>query len=76
MSNRNLRKIIIGEDINMPIVLSPIRICGLQYANGEVLAAKAAEKKGIPFTMSTMSICSIEERCRKYMQNLSGSSCI
>ena len=61
MSNRNLSKIIIGEDINMPLVLSPIGICGLQYANGEILAAKAAEKKGIPFTLSTMSICSIED---------------
>ena len=61
MSNRNLSKIIIGEDVNMPLVLSPIGICGLQYANGEILAAKAAEKKGIPFTLSTMSICSIED---------------
>ncbi len=61
MSNRNLSKIIIGEDINMPLVLSPIGICGLQYANGEILAAKAAENKGIPFTLSTMSICSIED---------------
>ncbi len=61
MSNRNLSKIIIGEDINIPLVLSPIGICGLQYANGEILAAKAAEKKGIPFTLSTMSICSIED---------------
>ena len=45
----------------MPIALSPIGICGLQYANGEILAAKAAEKMGIPFTLSTMSICSIED---------------
>ena len=61
MSNRSLNVNILGQKINMPLALSPIGICGLQYPNGEILAAKAAEKKGIPFTLSTMSICSIED---------------
>ena len=61
MTGRSLNIKTLGQKVSMPIALSPIGICGLQYANGEILAAKAAEKMGIPFTLSTMSICSIED---------------
>ena len=61
MSNRTLNVDILGQKLDFPIALSPIGICGFQYANGEILAAKAAEKKGVPFTLSTMSVCSIED---------------
>ena len=61
MSNRTLNVDVLGQKLDFPIALSPIGICGFQYANGEILAAKAAEKKGVPFTLSTMSVCSIED---------------
>ena len=61
MTSRSLDSQMVGQDVSMPVALSPIGICGLQYAEGEILAAKAAEILGIPFTLSTMSICSIED---------------
>jgi L-lactate dehydrogenase (cytochrome) len=51
----------VGVDVRMPVALAPTGLTGMQHANGEILAAKAAEKFGIPFTLSTMSICSIED---------------
>ena len=45
----------------MPVALAPIGLCGMQYADGEILSAQAAEKFGVPFTLSTMSVCSIED---------------
>ena len=61
MTNRNVATKIIGENSSMPLVLAPTGFCGMQHANGEILAAKAAEKAGVPFCLSTMSICSMEQ---------------
>lgn len=61
MRDRSLATKMIGEDVAMPIAIAPTGMTGMQHADGEILAAKAAEKAGIPFTLSTMSICSIED---------------
>ncbi len=61
LSNRSLKTNIIGQEFSMPLALAPVGMTGMQRANGEILAAKAAKKAGIPFTLSTMSICSIED---------------
>jgi L-lactate dehydrogenase (cytochrome) len=61
LSNRSLKTTMIGQDVNMPLALAPVGMSGMQHANGEILAAKAAKKAGIPYTLSTMSICSIED---------------
>ncbi|WP_372686201.1 L-lactate dehydrogenase [Castellaniella sp.] len=59
--HRNLRSTLLGEDVTLPLALSPTGLTGMQHADGEILAARAAENFGIPFTLSTMSICSIED---------------
>ena len=51
----------IGQDVTMPVAIAPTGLTGMQWANGEMLGAIAAEKFGVPFTLSTMSICSIED---------------
>jgi L-lactate dehydrogenase (cytochrome) len=61
MSNRSTATQMIGQDVSMPVALAPVGLTGMQSANGEIKAAKAAEKFGVPFTLSTMSICSIED---------------
>lgn len=61
MDNRTTRTKMIGEDVAMPVAIAPTGLTGMQHADGEILGAKAAEKFGIPFTLSTMSICSIED---------------
>jgi L-lactate dehydrogenase (cytochrome) len=61
VSERNLATTIVGQDAAAPLVLAPIGLCGMQHGNGEILAAEAANEAGIPFTLSTMSICSIED---------------
>ena len=61
MSGRSTEGEMIGRKVAMPTALAPVGICGMQHADGEILAAKAAEKFGVPFTLSTMSICSIED---------------
>ena len=61
MTNRSLASQLIGQDVSMPLALSPVGLCGMQHADGEILAAQAAEEFGVPFTLSTMSICSIED---------------
>ncbi|WP_210410504.1 alpha-hydroxy acid oxidase [Oceanicola sp. D3] len=61
MSGRSTASQMIGRDVALPTALAPVGICGMQHADGEILAAKAAEKFGVPFTLSTMSICSIED---------------
>jgi len=61
MVNRTLATKMIGQDVAMPVALAPTGLTGMQHANGEMLAAKAAEKMGVPFVLSTMSICSIED---------------
>lgn len=61
MENRSTATQMIGIDAKMPVAIAPVGLCGMQNADGEIKAAKAAEKFGIPFTLSTMSICSIED---------------
>ena len=61
MENRTTKTTMVGQDAVMPVAIAPVGLTGMQHADGEILAAKAAEKFGIPFTLSTMSICSIED---------------
>ena len=61
MEGRSIRARMVGHDVAMPVAIAPTGLTGMQHADGEILAAKAAEKFGIPFTLSTMSICSIED---------------
>ncbi|MFL6719857.1 MAG: L-lactate dehydrogenase [Burkholderiaceae bacterium] len=61
MENRSLASTMVGLPVAMPVALAPTGLTGMQHADGEILAAKAAEKFGVPFTLSTMSICSIED---------------
>jgi L-lactate dehydrogenase (cytochrome) len=61
MENRSIRCTMVGEDVAMPVALAPTGLTGMQHADGEILAARAAEAFGVPFTLSTMSICSIED---------------
>jgi L-lactate dehydrogenase (cytochrome) len=61
MDDRNLATEMVGEPVSMPVALAPTGLCGMQHADGEILAAQAAEAAGVPFTLSTMSICSIED---------------
>jgi L-lactate dehydrogenase (cytochrome) len=61
MDNRTLRTKMIGIDTVMPVAIAPTGLTGMQHADGEILAARAAEKFGVPFTLSMMSICSIED---------------
>ena len=61
LENRSTKSVMIGEEVSMPVALAPTGLTGMQHANGEILAARAAEKFGVPFTLSTMSICSIED---------------
>ena len=61
MTNRSTRTTMVGEAVAMPVALAPTGLTGMQHADGEILAARAAEKFGVPFCLSTMSICSIED---------------
>jgi L-lactate dehydrogenase (cytochrome) len=61
MEGRSTRTTMIGEPVAMPVALAPTGLTGMQHADGEILAARAAEAFGVPFTLSTMSICSIED---------------
>jgi L-lactate dehydrogenase (cytochrome) len=61
MEDRSTATTMVGVDVRMPVAIAPTGLTGMQHADGEILAAKAAEKFGIPFTLSTMSICSIED---------------
>ena len=61
MDNRTLKTTMAGQEVFMPVAIAPTGLTGMQHADGEILAARAAEKFGIPFTLSTMSICSIED---------------
>ena len=61
MDNRTTASQMIGQDVSMPVALAPVGLTGMQCADGEIKAARAAEKFGVPFTLSTMSICSIED---------------
>jgi len=61
VSERSTAMTMLGEEVPMPVALAPTGLAGMQHADGEILAAQAAEKFGVPFTLSTMSICSIED---------------
>ena len=61
MENRSTAVKMVGVDAKMPVCIAPVGLTGMQHADGEILAARAARKFGVPFTLSTMSICSIED---------------
>lgn len=61
MEGRSLRTTLAGMDVSMPVAIAPTGLTGMQHADGEILAARAAVEFGIPFTLSTMSICSLED---------------
>ena len=61
VSDRSTAMKMLGQDVPMPVALAPTGLTGMQHADGEILAAQAAEAFGVPFTLSTMSICSIED---------------
>ena len=61
MEGRSTRTTMVGQDVAMPVAIAPTGLTGMQHADGEILGARAAKAFGIPFTLSTMSICSIED---------------
>tara|TARA_R100001143_G_C3357653_1_gene133511 strand:+ start:1787 stop:2866 length:1080 start_codon:yes stop_codon:yes gene_type:complete len=61
IEHRSIRTRMLGEDVTMPVAIAPTGLTGMMHANGEMHGAMAAKKFGIPFTLSTMSICSIED---------------
>jgi L-lactate dehydrogenase (cytochrome) len=61
VSKRDLSTTILGEPAKMPLILAPVGLLGMQHGDGEIYACRAAQAAGIPFTQSTMSICSIED---------------
>lgn len=61
MTDRSTATRMVGQDVSMPVALAPVGMTGMQCADGEIKAARAAEKFGVPFTLSTLSICSIED---------------
>jgi L-lactate dehydrogenase (cytochrome) len=61
VDGRSTRGTMLGEEVTMPVGLAPVGLTGLNWADGEILAARAAQRFGVPFTLSTMSICSIED---------------
>ncbi|MFD1695351.1 alpha-hydroxy acid oxidase [Roseibium aestuarii] len=61
IDNRSLNTTMLGQEVSMPVALAPVGLTGMQHADGEILAAQAAEEFGVPFTLTTMSVCSIED---------------
>jgi L-lactate dehydrogenase (cytochrome) len=61
VDNRSTRTTMAGQEAAMPVALAPVGLTGLNWADGEILAARAAQRFGVPYTLSTMSICSIED---------------
>ena len=61
VAHRSTRTTMLGQEVPVPLALAPVGLTGLNWADGEMLAARAAEKFGVPYTLSTMSICSIED---------------
>ena len=61
VDRRSTRATMVGAEVTMPVALAPVGLTGLNWADGEILAARAAQRFGVPFTLSTMSICSIED---------------
>jgi L-lactate dehydrogenase (cytochrome) len=65
MADRSLRTTMVGHEVAMPMALAPVGLTGMQCADGEIKAARAAERFGVPFCLSTMSVCSIEQVAAK-----------
>ncbi|WP_419904824.1 alpha-hydroxy acid oxidase [Kiloniella sp.] len=65
MTNRTLATQMVGQGVSMPVAIAPTGLTGMQRADGEILAAQACEEAGVPFTLSTMSVCSIEAVAEK-----------
>jgi L-lactate dehydrogenase (cytochrome) len=61
IDNRSVKATMVGEDVAMPVALAPVGLTGMQHADGEILACRAAQKFGVPYTLTTMSICSMED---------------
>ena len=61
INSRSLSTHFMGKEVSIPVALAPTGLCGMQYRDGEILSAQASEEFGVPFTLSTMSICSIED---------------
>ena len=61
MSRRSLKTTVLGEELALPLAIAPTGLSGMQHADGEILACRAAHAAGIQYTLSTMSICSIED---------------
>lgn len=61
VDHRTVRTRMLGQEIRMPVALAPVGLTGMQHADGEILTAQAAEEFGVPFTLSTMSVCSLED---------------
>ena len=61
VDRRSTRGTMLGQEVTLPVALAPVGLTGLNWADGEILAARAAQRFGVPFTLSTMSICSIED---------------
>ena len=61
LSSRSIKSKMLGREVTMPVALAPVGMTGMQWADGEILAARAAENFGVPYCLSTMSICSIED---------------
>ena len=73
MEGRSTATQMIGQDVAMPVAIAPTGLTGMQHADGEILAARAARKFGVPFTLSTMSICSIEDVAQHAGEGFSAS---
>ena len=65
IDNRSIASTMLGNTVSMPVALAPVGMTGMQYADGEILAARAAKEVGVPYCLSTMSICSMEEIAKK-----------
>jgi L-lactate dehydrogenase (cytochrome) len=61
IDNRSTESTMLGEKVSMPVALAPVGLTGMQHADGEILACRAAQKFGVPYTLTTMSICSMED---------------
>src|SRR5205823_6209907 len=61
VADRSTRTTMAGFEVAMPVALAPVGLTGLNWADGEILACRAAQRFGVPYTLSTMSICSIED---------------
>ena len=61
VAGRSTKTAILDEPVALPLALAPIGLCGMQHGDGEILSCRAAQEAGIPFCLSTMSICSIED---------------